>query len=98
MKMKDTYFELNIWVKPKATKQGFLGLRHEGLILGVHAIPKDGEANQAILDYLSKYFKVPKSCIELIRGQKSRTKTFKIELNTFNQICIKTLIAGLTHD
>lgn len=98
IKIYDTYFELTVWVKPSSSKQGFLGPHPKGLILGIHAMPKDGEANEAIIDYLSRYFKAPKSFIELIRGQKSRNKTFKIKLNAFNQIQIKTLIADLTHD
>jgi uncharacterized protein len=44
----------------------------------VNAPPLEGKANQAVIEVLSKYFNVKKSCVLLIAGAKSKTKTFEI--------------------
>jgi uncharacterized protein len=38
----------------------------------------DGEANDALLKFLSKTFAVPKSQLELVRGEGSRNKRVRI--------------------
>lgn len=44
----------------------------------VTTVPEDGKANAAVIKLLSKALGVPKSRIELMRGAKSRDKTFRI--------------------
>jgi len=46
----------------------------------VNAQPIDGKANKRIIELLAKYFKVPKSKIALIKGVKSKNKTFLISV------------------
>ena len=43
-----------------------------------HARAHDGEANKAVTEQLSDYYKVPKTSITLVRGANSRTKQFDI--------------------
>lgn len=45
----------------------------------LHNIPKNNEANSELIDLLSNYFKVSKSCILIIRGLKSSDKVLKID-------------------
>ncbi len=40
--------------------------------------PINGEANKDIIKLIAEKFKVPKSNVILIRGEKSKTKTFKV--------------------
>lgn len=40
--------------------------------------PHNGKANKAVIEALAKYFKVAKSRVVLIRGAKSKTKTFNV--------------------
>ncbi len=44
----------------------------------VTAIPEDNKANIAMINLLSKAFRIPKTQIFLIRGAKSRTKEVEI--------------------
>ena len=44
----------------------------------VTAQPIDGKANQAIINLLSKHFKVPNKSIRLIQGEASKRKIFEI--------------------
>lgn len=48
------------------------------LHLYVKQLPLEGKANQAAIDALSSHFHVPKSHIFLLRGAKSKNKTFNI--------------------
>ncbi|WP_283400300.1 DUF167 domain-containing protein [Desulfurobacterium pacificum] len=41
--------------------------------------PEGGKANKAVVELLSKALKVPKSRIEIIKGETSRIKTLFIE-------------------
>jgi len=41
--------------------------------------PEGGKANRAVVELLSKTLKVPKSSIEIVRGETSRVKTVRIE-------------------
>lgn len=44
------------------------------------AQPLDGKANEALLKFLAKFFKISKSRIHLLRGETSKTKDVLIEL------------------
>ena len=56
-------------------------LKEEGEITKVYltAPPVDGKANEALIEFLSDHFDVPKREIEIIKGLKSRHKIIKIE-------------------
>lgn len=43
------------------------------------AAPVEGKANKALIEFLSEYFGVAKSRIEIIKGLKSRHKTIRIQ-------------------
>ena len=43
------------------------------------APPIDGKANEALIKFLSRHYKVSKSSIKIIRGEKSRNKV--VEMN-----------------
>lgn len=44
------------------------------LVVKIREKPVDGEANRWVIEALSKFFKVPKSSIKIIRGYTSREK------------------------
>lgn len=49
-----------------------------GLKVHITTAPENGKANEAVIKLLSKHFGVPKSRIEIIRGNTVRDKTFLI--------------------
>jgi uncharacterized protein len=73
-------FELRTHVQPQASKSEFAGTHGDRLKIRIQAKPVDGEANAAIIKFLSKAAGVPKSQIELLRGATSRDKDFRISL------------------
>jgi uncharacterized protein len=70
--------ELSVVVQPRASKTRFVG-EHGGLLkIQLAAPPVDGEANAALLDFLSKQFRVPRRQVELISGETSRRKRLRL--------------------
>ncbi len=63
-----------IIVKPGSSQEKITESSPEELIVYLRAKAHDGEANDALVKLLSKHFKIPKTTIKIIRGQKSRTK------------------------
>lgn len=68
---------VQVTVKPGA-KQEKIVESSDGLVVYLHARAHDGEANTALIKALSGYYGVSKSCIEILRGQKSHQKVVKI--------------------
>ena len=63
-------------VQPAAPRNELLGWNTAGeLRIKVAAPPHEGEANKKLVAFLAKRFSVPKREIELVSGEKSRTKT-----------------------
>ena len=79
--MNDQRVELRIVVKPNAKHSRLLTVKEGVLHIALHARPKEGEANRELIEYLAKFFHLPKSKIFLQRGEKSRNKTVFIFKN-----------------
>lgn len=63
-----------IKVIPKANRNEIIGFENDELKIRLAAVPEKGEANDELIKFLSKQFKVAKSQIELISGKTSRHK------------------------
>lgn len=80
-KITDNKIALKIFAKPNAKKTALLSISEQGLHIALHAKPHEGEANKVLIAYLSEIFNVPKSQIELKRGETSRYKWVVLPLN-----------------
>jgi uncharacterized protein (TIGR00251 family) len=71
---------LAIRAQPGAKKTAITGVYGEGaaaqLKIAVHAPPLEGRANQALVAFLAETFAVPKSAVEVLTGELSRSKVF----------------------
>lgn len=71
---------LAVRAQPGAKKTAIAGLYGEGtaaqLKIAVHAPPIEGRANAALIVFLAELFGVPRSSIELLNGELSRSKVF----------------------
>jgi uncharacterized protein (TIGR00251 family) len=71
---------LAVRAQPGAKKTAIVGIYGEvktaQLKIAVQAPPIEGRANQALIAFLSKTFDLPKSSVELISGDLSRSKVF----------------------
>lgn len=65
-------------ISPNASKNEIIKTS-EGYKVKITAQPIDGKANKALIEFLSKHFKVPKSYFEIVRGETSKDKTILIK-------------------
>ena len=65
-------------VQPRARKNAILGEIGDALKIAVTAPPVDGRANDACIDLLADFLKVPPSSITIAAGQTSRNKVIRI--------------------
>lgn len=68
------YYSYHIQVKPNAKINKILGYQANRLKIAIKAAPVDGKANQALIDFLASYLDLPKSCIEITKGETSLFK------------------------
>ena len=58
----------------------------DGLKIYTPAPPIDGEANDAVIALLSKTLRVPKSAINIVKGETGRNKRIEVEGMSDEQI------------
>lgn len=73
--------QLTVQVTPNARKTEVTHWDGAVLKIKLHALPEKGKANKELIEFLSKFFKIPKTSITLIRGETSRNKTLKVPLS-----------------
>lgn len=71
---------VNIRVSPNASKNEII-ISDDMVKLKITSQPVEGKANKAVIEFLSKHLKVPKSNFEITKGQTSKDKTILIKLN-----------------
>ena len=66
-------------IVPNSSKNDII-LEEEFLKVKVTAQPIENKANKALVEFLSKRFKIPKTSIEILKGDTSKEKTllFKV--------------------
>ena len=76
-----TGFYVDVYVQPGARQNSLCGTFQDRLKIKVAAKAYAGKANKELCETLSKFLDVPKSSITLVRGEKSRCKTFFVGSN-----------------
>jgi len=69
---------IQVTVKPNARRAGVEKLADGTYRVAVHAPPHEGRANAAMIQLLADYFSVPKSTIEIVRGETGRKKWVRL--------------------
>ena len=69
---------LKVRVIPNARKSQFDDYREGELVLRLNAPAIDGKANKAAVEFVARFFAVPRSAVLLVRGERSRHKIFEI--------------------
>ena len=68
----------SVRVLPKSSRSEIAGVYDGALKVKLNAPPVDGAANAELVKLLAKTFDVPKSAVEIVKGQTSKTKQIKI--------------------
>jgi uncharacterized protein (TIGR00251 family) len=69
-----TGVSVTVRVTPRAGKSAIAGVRGDVLLVKLAAAPVDGAANDALVALLAGVFDIPKRDIEIVSGDKGRTK------------------------
>jgi hypothetical protein len=69
---------LSAYIQPRAARSEFSGTFRGRLKMRINSPPVEGEANRECIDILAKTLGISRSEIRLLRGERSREKTFII--------------------
>ncbi len=69
---------LQLKISPNASKNAILK-DETGIKVKLTAQPIEGKANKALVEFLSKQLKIPKTSIEILRGETSKDKTLLLK-------------------
>lgn len=83
---KDGTVSLMVYLQPRASRNRIAGTHANALKLSVTSPPVAGKANKALIDFLAKFFHIPKTAITLKSGQQSRTKHLVIKDISLSQV------------
>ena len=78
---------VNIKISPNSKKNEII---KDGDIIKIKitAQPIDGKANKAVIEFLSKHFKIPKTSIKIVKGETSKEKTILFETSNLYKVKI----------
>ena len=69
---------LKVYLQPRSPKNEVVGPYRDGIKVKVTSPPVEGKANEELLRFLSRVWKIPQSHIEIIRGHYAREKILRI--------------------
>lgn len=67
---------LMVMAVPRSSRTEIVGIQQDRCKIKVKAPPVDGEANSALVEALSKIFRIPKKSVILDKGQTGKQKAF----------------------
>ena len=69
---------LSLQVRPSSKTQSFLKNQSGEWLLKIRERPVDGQANDAVIEFLADELHIPKTDIQIIKGQKNKLKLVQI--------------------
>lgn len=76
----------SVRVQPRASKDEVVGEMAGALKVRLQAPAVENRANEALLEFLARVLKTPKSAVRILSGERSRTKRVEIRGVTPQQI------------
>lgn len=80
-------FITQIKISPNASKNEIIK-DEAGIKIKLTAQPIEGKANKALIEFLSKQFKIPKTSIIILKGETSKDKTLLIKVSESDKITL----------
>ncbi len=77
---------LTLHIQPGAKRTEVAGLHGDALKIRLAAPPVDGKANASLIEFLADCLGLPKSAVELVSGQTSRSKRVAVSGTTAAEI------------
>jgi uncharacterized protein len=85
---------LSVHVQPRASRSEVVGWREGALAVRLTAPPVEGAANRACRELLARALGVRKTDVELVSGEKSREKRFRIHGLTDEEVRARLPASG----
>lgn len=82
---KDNELIIKIKISPGASKNEIIKTA-DSTKIKITAPPVDGKANKALVEFLSKKFKIPKTSVLIIKGETSKEKTILFKVSDAKKI------------
>jgi uncharacterized protein YggU (UPF0235/DUF167 family) len=79
LEVKDDVVTFWLRVKPRASAERFEVDSAGALTLAVRAAPSEGQANDAVVEYLARRLRLPRTSVSIQAGLKSRRKLIRIK-------------------
>jgi uncharacterized protein (TIGR00251 family) len=76
---EDDMLVVRVRAQPRASRESFGEVMEDAIKIHTTAPPVDGAANTRLTAFLASQFGVAKRDVELVRGDRGRTKTFRIK-------------------
>ena len=70
---------IKVKIVPNSSKNDIV-LEEEFIKVKVTAQPIENKANKALIEFISKVFKIPKTSIEILKGETSKEKTLLLKV------------------
>jgi uncharacterized protein len=65
-------------VQPRASRNAIAGEMGDALKLALTASPVEGKANEACVEFLANFLKVPRSSVTIASGESNRNKVIRV--------------------
>jgi uncharacterized protein len=73
-------------VQPRGSRTAIVGTLGEALKLSLSAPPLEGRANQELIEYFSRLFRVPRPAVEIVSGAHARNKVIRISGSSSSEL------------
>ena len=81
-------------LQPRGGRDAVTGERDGAVLIRVSAPPVEGKANAALIAFVAKTLRVPKSSVRIVRGETSRDKAIAVEGMAAEAVRAALLAAG----
>jgi uncharacterized protein (TIGR00251 family) len=76
----------DVRVIPRAGRSGIAGMRDGAVLVRLAAAPVDGAANEALIEVLARALDRPRRDIQIVSGERSRSKRVQVAGLTRDQV------------
>ena len=80
------YVTSDLRVIPRAGRAGVAGTRQGAWLVRLNAPPVGGAANRELIELLAETLGVPRRAITIVAGERSRTKTVRVDGITLDDV------------
>jgi len=85
IKKVDEGIVVSLRISPNAKKNEIIK-ENDTVKVKITAQPVDGKANKALLEFLSKTFKIPKTSVKIIKGETSKDKALLFQITDIEKL------------